>query len=83
MFNIKNNIAPSYLSQHFKFVSYCYNSRTSSNSFVVPRPIGITTGNFNYNGTKLWNSLSFNVKSFEDRSSFKRKVKLLLRSDTL
>jgi hypothetical protein len=57
MFDIKNNSAPSYLTQNFALIDHHYSTRGSLVNFIVPRPIGLTPANFKYNGTILWNEL--------------------------
>ena len=79
MFNIKKGLAPIYLSQNFTRVNHEYSTRGSLGNYTVPRPIGVTSGNFNYNGAKLWNALPPWIKSIRDKSKFKKKVRSHLR----
>ena len=48
-------------------VSY-YSTRGSLGNYTVPRLIGVTSGNFNYNGAKLWYALPSWIKSISDKS---------------
>jgi len=62
MFNIKNDLAPSYLSQHFFPVNHGYSTRGSENNFIVPRPIGVTSGSFGLQWFKTLERVAFRVK---------------------
>ena len=76
VYKIYNMLAPSYLC-NFQKVSdiHTYNSR-SNMAYVMPR-VKIQGGNtFMFNGAKLWNELTVNIKSADNKDSFKSKCKV-------
>ena len=65
VFKIFNGTSPSYLLDHFQKVSefHGYNTRGSSENFVVPRVSNQVSTAFFCNGIKDWNSLPSEIKS--------------------
>ena len=64
MFNILNNVAPSYM-RDINRISLRHNTRRlhqSDSAHVVPRVKGHGSKSFKCNGSKLWNELPTNVK---------------------
>ena len=81
MYNIHNNTASSYLSQHFTKIQNLHNhsTRTAEHNFVVPRVQGLELYNFNYQGVKLWNELPAYIQGSKFKSDFKSKVKHFIK----
>ena len=75
MFNIFNNVAPSYMCD-IKRISHRHNTRQSDSAYVVPRVKGQGSKSFKFNGTKLWNELPTNVKHVQQK--IKKECKALL-----
>lgn len=77
VYKIFNGTSPSYLLDHFDKVSesHMYNTRGSSENFVVPRVSGQASTTFFFNGIKDWNSLPSEIKSCGNFNSFKTLVK--------
>ena len=74
VFNIAQNLAPSYLGLHFERNNN--STRAGSNlNFQVPRVGTHNKSNFYYNAILDWNSLPVNIKSLRSRGSFKTAVK--------
>ena len=82
VFKIFNGTCPSYLSEHFRKVSdfHMYNTRGSSENFVVPHVPGHASTTFFFNGIKDWNSLPYDIKRVETFNRFKTSVKRFLNS---
>ena len=73
---------PSYLSEHFRKVSdfHMYNTRGSSENFVVPHVSGHASTTFFFSGIKDWNYLPSDNKRVETFNRFKTSVKRFLNS---
>ena len=80
VFNIKHMQAPTYMYQNFNPIRHQYSTRGSKHNYEALKPIGVTSGNFSYNGVKLWNDLPTWIKTIDDKNLFKRKVKAHLRT---
>ena len=76
IYKILNGIAPSYMQDLFVMNQSRYSSRRPLN-LHLPRVNQTTYGlnSFRYAGAKLWNSLSEDIKSLENLTSFKRLIK--------
>ena len=82
MFKIFNGTSPSYLLDHFHKMSefHGYNTRGSSENFIVPRVSNQALTTFFFNGIKDWNSLPSEIKSCVSFNVFKTSVKKYLNS---
>ena len=82
VFKIFNGTCPSCLLEHFRKVSdfHMYNTRGSSENFVVPHVFGHASTTFFFNGIKDWNSLPSDIKRVETFNRFKTSVKSFLNS---
>ena len=61
MFNIYNNVAPSYMFD-INLIWHRHNTRQSDSAYVVARVNGQGSKSFTFNGSKLWNELPTNGK---------------------
>ena len=77
MFNIFNNVAPSYMCD-INRISHRHNTRQSDSAFVVPGVKGQGSKSFKFNGSKLWNELPTNMKHVQQKNRFKKECKALL-----
>ena len=77
MFNIFNNVAPSYMCD-INLISHRHNTRQSDSAYVVPRVKGQGSKSFKFNGSKLWNELPANVKHAQQKKRFKKECKTML-----
>ena len=77
MFNIFNNVAPSYMCDIYR-ISHRHNTRQSDSAYVVPGVKGQGSKSFKCNGSKLWNELPTNVKHVQQKIRFKKECKALL-----
>ena len=77
MFNIFNNVAPSYMCDIDR-ITHSHNTRHSDSACVVPRVKGQGSKSFKFNGCKLWNELPTNVKNAQQKFRFKKECKTLL-----
>ena len=75
MFNIFNNVAPSYMCD-INRISHRHNTRQSNSAYVVPRVK--SQGTKSYIGSKLWNELPTNVKHVQQQIRFQKECKALL-----
>ena len=66
MFNIFNNVAPSYMCD-INRIAHRHNTRQSDSAYVVPRVKGQGSKSFKFNGSKLWNELPTNVKHVQQK----------------
>ena len=76
MYKCINKLAPDYLADKFVQRSHIHNRNTRSrNQLDIPR-CRISTGqrSFVYRGTKLWNSLSYDVRTAKCPKVFKRRL---------
>ena len=79
MFKVMNGYAPTYLNT-FETRSLPYGLRNSSN-ISLPQPrTDMYKSCFSYYGVSCWNKLPENVKSSQNISSFKRKLKQTILS---
>ena len=72
---ILNNMAPSYLRDHFKIsqLNNSYLLRSRKMMLVLPKPqTGFLKKSFVYDGPKIWNDLPENVRCNENLNGFKR-----------
>ena len=72
MFNIFNNVAPSYMCD-INRISHRHNTRQSDSGVK-----GQGSKSFKFNGSKLWNELPTNVKHVQQKIRFKKECKALL-----
>ena len=77
VFNIKNMQAPSYMYQNFTPIKHQYSTRGSKHNYQALRPFGVTSGNFNQNGIKLWNEFPTWIKLLMIKNCLKEKSKLI------
>ena len=77
MFNIFNNVAPSYMCD-INRISHRHNTRQSDSAFVVPGVKGQGSKSFKFNSSKLWNELPTNMKHVQQKNRFKKECKALL-----
>ena len=74
-----NNLAPTYLSEKFHYVSQChtYNTRSAlCNDLMLPRSnTALFTHSFIYQGATLWNKLPLHVRLCPNLFNFKQLVK--------
>ena len=74
-----NNLAPTYLSEKFHYVSQChtYNTRSAlCNDLMLPRSnTALFTHSFIYQGATLWNKLPLHVRLYPNLFNFKQLVK--------
>ena len=77
MFNIFNNVAPSYTCD-INRISHRHNTGQSDSTYVVPRAKGRGSKSFKFNGSKLWNELPTNVKHVQQKNLFKKECKAML-----
>ena len=77
MFNIFNNVAPSYMCDIDR-ITHSHNTRHSDSVCVVPRVKDQGSKSFKFNGCKLWNELPTNVKNAQQKFRFKKVCKTLL-----
>lgn len=82
VYKIFNGCCPSYLSEHFTRVSslHNYNTRGSSENFIIPNVSGAVSKTFYFNAIKDWNSLNSDIKKRNNFNSFKNGVKCYLKS---
>ena len=82
VFKIFNGTSPSYLLDHFHRVSesHRYNTRGSSENFVVARVFSQASTTFFFNGIKDWNGLPSDIKRDGNFNRFKTSVKRYLNS---
>ncbi len=71
MFNICNNVAPSYM-RDINRISYRHNTCQSDSAYVVPRVKGQGSKSFKCNGSMLCNELPTNVKDVQQNIRFKK-----------
>ena len=76
MFNIFNNVAPSYMCD-INRISHRHNTRQSDSAYVVPPVKGQGSKSFKLNGSKLWNELPTNAKHAQQQNRFKKECKAL------
>ena len=77
MFNIFNNVAPSYMCD-INRISHRHNTRQSDSAYVVPGVKGQGSKSFKFNGSKLWNEMPTNVKHVQQKIRFKKECMALL-----
>ena len=77
VYNIYNNVGPSYLTDNFHRTANLHSIRTrrSECSFFVPRVQGMAVHSFFYSAIKEWNSLPSNIQCIDGKSRFKTAVK--------
>ena len=79
MYNIFNNVAPSYLCTFKKVTEvHSHNTRNSNNSYVIPQVNTHGLKSFMYNGAKAWNSLPNYIRTQPTKDNFKLKCKEFL-----
>jgi hypothetical protein len=79
MFNVKHQVAPSYLSDLFSQPRHSYNTRRAEHNFFIPRPnSNVDSKNLTHIGPRIWNDLPSHIKQIPDRHLFKTKVKKFL-----
>ena len=85
MFNIFNDVAPSYLGEKFVRVGgvHRHNTRNSEFNVIVPRVQGPEKYNFSYQGVKVWNDLPSSIKGVQTKSVFKEAIKQYYINRTL
>ena len=71
MFNICNNVAPSYMCD-INRNSHRHNPRQSDSAYVIPRVVGQSSKSFKFNGCKLCNELPTNVKHVQQKIRVKK-----------
>ena len=74
MFNIFNNVAPSYMCDTNR-ISHRHNTRQSDSAFVVPSVKGQGSKSFKFNGSKLWNELPTNMKHVQQKIDLRKNVR--------
>ena len=76
MYNIYNDLAPSYLC-HFRKVNSVHSHRTrnSAMSYVIPRVKTQGSFSFMFTGAKLWNNLPDSIRAITSKDNFKKKCK--------
>ena len=74
MFNIFNNVAPSYMCD-IDQISHRHNTRQSDSAYVVPRVNGQGSKSFKFNGSKLWNEIPVNVKHAQKKTDLRKNVR--------
>ena len=72
MFNILNNVAPSYMCD-INQISHHHNTCQIDSAYVVPRVTGQGSKSFKFNGSKLWNELPTNVKHAQKKCQHSNK----------
>ena len=79
MYRCLNGMAPHYLSDNFMFVSESHNYVTrmhSEGDLNIPKPnIELFRQSISYQGPKMWNSLSHDVRNSGSLMTFKRSYK--------
>ena len=79
MYKCLNDLAPTYLSNKFNFVSdaHPYSTRsTTNNKLALPKPKSeLLKKSFYYNGSRIWNELPFNICNAESLGKFKHLYK--------
>ena len=80
MYDISRGTAPSYLKDEFKFQVNYYNTRSEDKNFKVPFAKGISQYNFSVTGAREWNDLPPNVKKLQSKDTFKKAVKIYLKT---
>ena len=77
VYNIFHELAPQYLNQNFLRVSEChsYSTRGSAYNFKIPPLKGCDSQTFYYNAILDWNNLPDDIKSIENRTTYKPAVK--------
>ena len=80
MYNIFHSIAPPHISQFFTRTSQIHRYTTRSNpmNFWVPRVDSVTAKSFYYQATLDWNGLPQEIKNIQNKSSFKKAVRIHL-----
>jgi hypothetical protein len=80
MFKIKNNTAPSYLTENFKLASevHKYKTRSSVENYFVPQVNTYGKTSFQYTGIISWNSLPSCIKTINLLENFKGAVRKYL-----
>ena len=73
MFNIFNNVAPSYMCD-INQILHRHNTRQSHSAYVVPRVKDQGSKSFQFNGSKF----GMNVKHVQQKIRFKKECKALL-----
>ena len=74
MFNIFNNVAPSYMCD-INRISHRHNTRQSDSPYIVPRVKGHGSKSFKFNGSKLWNELPTSVKHVQQKIDLRKNVR--------
>ena len=82
MHRVYYGLAPTYLC-NFRRVDdlHSYGTRHSEMSYVLPEIKSQGKLSFMYNGAKLWNGLPLEIRSIENKDTFKKKCKVLLFKD--
>ena len=79
MYKCLNDLAPTYLSNKFNFVSdaHPYSTRsTTNNKLALPKPNSeLLKKSFYYNGSRIWNELPSNICNAESLGKFKHLYK--------
>ena len=74
MFNIFNNVAPSYMCDIDR-ISHRHNTHQSDSAYVVPHVKGQGSKSFKFNGSKLWNKPPMNVKHVQQKIDLRKNVR--------
>ena len=80
MFDIFKGTAPQYLKQNFQIRPNPYSTRSNDKDFITHRCKGDAEHNFSSIGAIEWNKLPYNVKSIKHKLSFKKAVKIYLKT---
>ena len=79
MYKCLNDLAPTYLSNKFNFVSdaHPYSTwSTTNNKLALPKPNSeLLKKSFYYNGSRIWNELPSNICNAESLGKFKHLYK--------
>ena len=76
MFNILNNLAPSYLSNKFSYKERSYNTRSGNLSVkTIQTKTESAKRTFMYRDASVWNSLPTNIQAAQTKHNFKTGLK--------
>jgi hypothetical protein len=79
MYDVYHDTAPDYVCNSFNRNRNRYLTRSNQNCFTIPSKRGIGSYNFNFIGSKEWNSLPNNIKLSNSKESYKKSVKCFLK----
>ena len=71
VYNIFNNKSPEYMHANFKINISSYGTRSINSNLCIPPIKGGESTTFFYSGIKDWNSLADQIKSCNNKNSFK------------